>query len=461
MPVKYALESAMPKRKASGNAKRFTVGHTTELDVTSLPSLQSDIVHTYLEQIKTNTLLPSKDGSVLEFNVPASTYYTSLFHTYFFLSFRVKTTAGNLANDAKISIINLPALTVFRDVELALNDTIVTRFNNTYSYASYLQCLLFVPEELKKYRLKSLGYARDTAELFDNIDAQPNPGPFFDRNRFIASSEEAQFTGRLLLDFCSVDRILPKHTSIGLRFFPATADFVVQGKKKVKVGEADVEQKYILEFTAFSLFLQRIQLAEGISRDLDRLKAFYFPVVQYTTHVHTLPAGSQNADFLICSGILPKRVFVFQISQKRMNGDCELNSLEMKPFGITHFHLDKNGNKLPAPNGLDMNVAPSAQSIMESYMLGLWKPLEGYAKSVGITPDEWVSSYFVVAVDLTQDLAAGHATLHKQQTGTLRLNITYSAQTTEALCIFSCSEYDALLQIGSDKTVQYVPLPVE
>ena len=123
----------------------------SELDLESVSPLQIGVVDDYL--VRTSPKSGPKSGRPLEFLIPASgDDYLDLSHCYLYPKCRVlkddsmtidslktDTTHGE---DASVAPVNLLFHSLFRQLDLVINDALVATIGDTYPYRAYLMTLL-------------------------------------------------------------------------------------------------------------------------------------------------------------------------------------------------------------------------------------------------------------------------------------------------------------------------------
>ena len=123
----------------------------SELDLESVPPLQIGVVDDYL--VRTGPKSGPESGGPLEFHISASgDDYLDLSHCYLYLTCRVtaadgspiETTKqdGSPGQHGKVAPANLLFHSLFRQVDLVMNDVLVATSGDTYPYRAYLTTLL-------------------------------------------------------------------------------------------------------------------------------------------------------------------------------------------------------------------------------------------------------------------------------------------------------------------------------
>ena len=92
------------------------------------------------------------DNGPIEFNIPGSGEdYIDLTNTFLHLGVKITAADGaNIADAAAIGPVNLLMHSLFSQVDVALNDKLVSSSTNTYAYRAYLETLLNYGKEAKE-----------------------------------------------------------------------------------------------------------------------------------------------------------------------------------------------------------------------------------------------------------------------------------------------------------------------
>ena len=109
------------------------------------------------------------DNGPIEFNIPGSGEdYIDQTNTSLPLGVKITAADGaNIADAAAIGPANLKMHSLFSQVDVALNDKLVSSSTNIYAYRVYLETLLNYGKEVKESQLTSVVWYKDTAGKID------------------------------------------------------------------------------------------------------------------------------------------------------------------------------------------------------------------------------------------------------------------------------------------------------
>ena len=139
-----------------------------KLDLFTVPPTQASVEHgCTMDYHPVSTLT---DNGPIEFNISGSGEdYIDLTNTFLHLCVKITAADGaNIADVAAIGPVNLLMHSLFSQVDVALNDKLVSSSTNTYAYRDYLETLLNYGKEAKESQLASVMWYKDTAGKMDD-----------------------------------------------------------------------------------------------------------------------------------------------------------------------------------------------------------------------------------------------------------------------------------------------------
>ena len=193
-------------------------GVKSELDLFAVPPTQTSIDEGQWIEHQPMTSLDS--GGPIEFVVPGTgDAYIDLANTYLFVRAKIIRGVGtNIADDTPVAPINNWLHSLFSQVDVYLNDTLVTPSSNTYPFRAYVETLLSYGAEAKKTQLTSQLWYKDTAGHMDTTQENGgNAGLARRRRRHIVGSRVVEMMGRLHVDLFMQDRFLLNGVTVRVR----------------------------------------------------------------------------------------------------------------------------------------------------------------------------------------------------------------------------------------------------
>ena len=130
-------------------------GVKSELDLFSLPATQTSIEHA--QWVEHRPVASIGSGAPIEFLLPGSgDDYLDVANTYLLVRARVTKANGNdIDPNTAVGPVNNWMHSLFSQVDVTLNGTLVTPSTNTYPYRAYIESLLSHGAEAKQTQLTS------------------------------------------------------------------------------------------------------------------------------------------------------------------------------------------------------------------------------------------------------------------------------------------------------------------
>jgi len=198
-----------------------------------------------------------EDGSPIEFDVNASGEdYIDFANSLLYVIAKLTAVDGaNLAADSAVGPVNLFLHSMFSEVDISLNRTLITSATNTYPYRSMLETLLRYGEDAKTSQLTSALFYKDQAGVMDSIQFDGDIGArnsgLVKRHSVAAQSREFDMMGRLHADIFFQDRYLLNEVGVKIKLIRSKNAFCVMGNGKVVITHA-------------SLFVRKVKIMPSV-----------------------------------------------------------------------------------------------------------------------------------------------------------------------------------------------------
>ena len=423
----------------------------SELDLFSVPPTQTAIESSQWVEYRPITTL--SDSSPIEFVITGSgEEYVDLSESYLQVTAKIlKPNGGDLVqtkgsdgtvtgDDADVGPVNLWLHSLFSQVDVSLNERLVTPSMNTYPYRAYLETLLSYGPAAKESYLTAAMWYKDTAKHME--DHQLNKG-FKSRQEWSMGSKQVVMIGRPHLDLCFQDRLMLNGIDIKMRLVRSKDAFSLMGEGKVKIEDV-------------ALFVRKVKVDPSVQLDhirgMERMSAKY-PLCRVETKVFSVPKHNMMANqenlFL---GQLPKRIVIGMVENTAFNGDKGKNPYNFQHFDVNYLALHVDGKQIPAkpltPKFDDKLCTRSYASLFTG------TGFMGHDRGNHISRDEYGNGFTLFAFDLTPDLdEGGHFHLVKQ--GNLRLELHFATQLPETINVIVYAEFDNVIEVDKARNVLF------
>ena len=421
----------------------------SELELFAVPPTQTAINSSQWMEYRPITSLT--DTGPIEFVITGSgEEYVDLSETYLQVTAKiVKPSGGDLeqtlddngtvnGTDADVGPVNLWLHSLFSQVDVSLNDRLVTPSMNTYPYRAYLETLLSYGPAAKESYLSAALWYKDSAGHLE--DRSSNQG-FKKRQYWTIGSNQVTLIGRPHLDLCFQDRLMLNGVDIKMRLLRSKDSFNLMGDGHVKIEDV-------------SLFVRKVKVDPSVQLDhikgLERMTAKY-PVSRVETKVFSVPKGNRMANqenlFL---GQLPKRLVIGMIDNKAFNGDKTKNPYNFQHFDADYLALHVDGKQVPSkPLTPDFDHGLCTRSYASLFT---GTGFMGHDRGNQISCEEYSRGFTLFAFDLTADLDdGGHFQLVKQ--GNLRLELHFKTPLPETINVIVYAEFDNVIEVDKARNV--------
>ena len=425
----------------------------SELDLFTLPHTQMSIVKgPWVEYHPVSNLM---DTAPIEFNVAGTAEeYVDLSQTMFHVIARVVNgDNSHLAGDAPVGPVNLFLPSLFSQVDVTLNEKLVSQPSNTYPYRALMETMLNYGGETKTSQLTQQLYYKDEAGKMDTVNPlapDANAG-LKKRHAFITGSKLLSMLGPIYADLFFQERLLLPGVDLKLKFNRSKDAFCLLSSKpnanyKVKIEKA-------------ALYVRRVKVNPSVMishvKTLETSTAKY-PVNKVDVRSFSIPTGnlSLSKDNLFL-GQLPNRIVVGFVDNDAYNGAYTKNPYNFKHLRLNYISVTVDGETVPMRPLRPSYAEGPGQSYIHAYnslFMGSGRLFTD--KGLDIDRGDYVKGYTLYAFDLTPDLSDGcHLNLVKQ--GNLRLELQFDVPLPNTINCLVLSESQGLIQIDKHRNVIY------
>jgi hypothetical protein len=424
----------------------------SELDLFSVPPTQTSIESgTYVEYRPISTLT---DGAPIEFDVTSSgDDYLDFASSYLHVKAKIERANGDALVPADtVGPVNNLLHSLFSQVDVSLNGTLITNSSNTYHYRAYLENLLSYGPAAKSSQLTTELFYKDEAGKMDkanplaDADADKNKG-LAKRHSFIVRSREVDLIGRIHSDIFFQQRYMLNEVNTKIKLTRSKDSFCLM---------ATGDHVFKIKITSAALMIRKVKISSSVylahAKTLESGMAKY-PIRRVICKSFTIPAGyldiSQEKLF---SGQLPTRLILGCVDNRAFNGDLARN-----PFNFQHFSLRSLSVYL---DGQQTSIKPLALDFtngqyITSY-LGLFNGIGKDNRDEGndIDREEFANGYALYAFDLTPDLTDSES-FNLARQGTVRVDLTFGAALANTVTVVAYAEFENIIEIDRNRNVVF------
>ena len=337
--------------------------------------------------------------------------------------------------------------TLWSQIELYLNGTLVTPSTNNYPYRSFIENLLSFGAEAKESQLSSILWHQNTSGHFDER-GDANVG-YAKRKALAAGSRQFEMLGPLHLDLTFQNRYLLNGMEVRLRLIRSKDIFCLHGNQNQRTNK--VSLKEVILFCRKVKPNPSIQLAhaEALKQGTAR-----YPIRRVEVKSFSVPMGNRSISkenlFL---GQLPTRVIIGAVDNNSYNGEITKSPFNFKHNNINFVSLHRDGIQIPSKP-----LQPDFENdrFIRSYMRLFSQTGQHYRNTGnGISRDQYKNGCALFAFDMTPQTDSSDASFELIKHGNMRLEIHFSAAVAQTLTVIVFAEFDNLLEIDRDRHVAF------
>lgn len=390
-------------------------------------------------------------GGPIEFHVTSAEEYIDVGRTFLYIKAKItKANGNNMAADDGVGPVNLFLHSLFSQVDITLNNKLITPSVNTYPYRAYIEKLLSYGTDAKNSQLSSELWYIDSVDMdaknpLDDTETTANPG-LVSRGDFMKESSSVEMMGRLHCDIFLQDRYLMKGTDMNIKLTRSAELFHLMSNKGTGF-------KTVIEDAV--LFVRKVKLNPAIPNAHDKLlnqgKLAKYPVRRSVVSTFTISQGSMsiNKDNVIM-GQLPRRIIVGLVKNTAFNGVVTENPFNFQHFKLTYLALKVGSEQFPSKP-----LTPNYDSdlFLRSYMTlfegtGMLNDNRGH----GITRTSYKDGFALYAFDMTPDMTDGsHVDLIKH--GNIKMELQFKEALASTVNVIVYAEYDNVIQVDRARNV--------
>ena len=381
----------------------------------------------------------------LDFLIPASdeNYYNLRDHR---LHVAIKVTkkdgTATEAADA-VSVVNYTMNSLFSQVDMYVNETLVTVSTNTYPYTSYMEIVTTYSRGAKRTQLAGLLNHDDTPGKYNTL-TDDNEG-FEKRQEGISASRTCQLRGALHLPLMRQDRFLLNKCSIRIRLTPSNENFVLLA--------ADANT-YKLKIVDARLEVAKLELAPAIvlehARMLKSTTAKY-PIRRSEIKTFSVATGaSSTVREALFTGQMPRTVMVGIVASDAYGGSISKNPFNFEHANLSYLCVQVDNVRYPTrplqPNFNTKNfIEPYESLITGSGLLDEDRDLD-------ITPAQFEGGSALYIIRLTPGEPDSLAE-EIRRNGTLRLEAKFRTALTKTVTFIVLASFDNLIEIDEHRSI--------
>ena len=425
-------------------------GFKTELDLFTVHPTQNSVVDSHIGEHQHMASLDS--GGPVEFLIPGSGDDLDFANTMLHVQAKVTRANGDDLDLADpVGPVNNWRHSLFSQVDVNLNGTLVAPSTNTHAYRAYIETLLSYGTVAQVTQLTSQLWHKDKATRMNALEiddgAAANAG-FVARRANVVPSRVVDMMGRLHVDLFLQDKFLINGVDVKIR--------LVRSKSAFALMAGGANPDYRINIINATLFAKKTKLNPTVQtahiKALEKITV-KFPMRSVDCKVYAIPAGARSHTHEnLFLGTQPKRLVLCCIENDAYNGSYDKNPFHAKNNAINVLTVYVDGRQISSkpfpPNVVDTLFIRSYKNLFTSTGK-VWQD-EGN----GLCRSDFRHGYTFFGLELTPDECDG-ACFHLVQQDKLCIEMHFRDALPTTVNVIAYAEFESVLEIDKSRNIIY------
>ena len=381
--------------------------HSQELSLfNQIPKESSLLSKDWIEFRPINPVTDS--SSSLEFNIPPQvSAYINLKECKLRLKLRLALQDGMpVSEDDTLGQINLPLHTIFRQLDIHLQQNPLPNSGTTHPYKAYIDTLLNTNRSIQEALLISQLFYKDNPNLDDNDPKTGSNNGLFQRYDKTKDGKIIDLEGSIPVDLFLQLKLLINGVQMGLKFWQASDAF------RIITDALTPNYKVQIVDAHFKLCIQRLQNDLLLAHDkmIQDTPAMYRSEIKITS----IAQGqySFHADNIF-QGRVPDKIIIGTVPSVSCNGDYNTN-----PFNLKHYDCSYLGFFVDGQSVLSQPLQPKFEG---NHFTDCYQTLTSSRNDINITYEQYKQGYCLYVLDINP-----YHSFNTKRRGSFRLEIKFA-----------------------------------
>lgn len=418
----------------------------SNLDLFSPAEIQVAISRTYYDELLPYGGIP-RNRSPIRFQQQKAPQLIDLQNSYFVMDVSIQNADGSnmpATGAVECGLINYPAYSLIKKMELQLNGTEVTHSTGNDNYEVMMQNIVSFDSCTRKTQMTAgLDYP-DTAGHM----GQANPAATTNINQgltkragFTKGSQITQLMAPLRTSLAGQDRPIIFNTQLDFSFYFVTDAFGIMSAKD------NANFRFVIH--DMRLHLRKIELTSTFYNRMQhshQTKAAIYPIVRSAVKTHHLNAGKKvyMLEDAFITNQVPKR-FLLGI----VNGDDYTGSYKGNPFNFRHHNLSSVSMSISGlpTQILKLDFANASQGVNGYHTL--YQVYGQFGADVGnsIDREEYRNGNTLLGFDLSPTVRC-EGTVEVRRQAAVALQLEFADDLTQAITVLILGEWNNNIEIA-------------
>ena len=382
---------------------------------------------------------PVTDSSLsLEFNIPPqASAYINLKECKLRVKLRLALQDGTpVSEDDTLGLINLPLHTIFRQLDIHLQQKPLPNSGTTHPYKTYIDTLLNTNQSIQEAFLTSQLFYKDYRNLDDSDPKTGSNTGLFQRYEKTKGGKIIDLEGSIPVDLFQQPKLLINGVQMGLKFWQASDAF------RIITDAFTPNYKVQIVDARFKLCIQRLQNDLLLAHDkmIQDTPAMY-PYFRSEIKTTSIAQGqySFHADDIF-QGRVPNKIIIGTVASVSYNGDYKTNPFNLKHYDCSYLGFFVDGQSVPSQ--------PLQPNFEGNHFTDCYQTLTSCRNDINITYKEYKQGYCLYVLDIDP-----YYSFNTKRRGLCRLEIKFAKPLPESVTLLLYATFPEILTIDKARNV--------
>jgi hypothetical protein len=393
------------------------------------------------------------EGGPIEFMIAGNGIeYIDCCNSQIMVKAQITNNDGTLIDATRhVAPVNLFLHSLFSEVEVKLNDVLVSATNNTYPYRAYIETLLSYSPSAKASQLTAALYYKDVSgAAFDESHPQDANGlntGLKKRYGFIEAGRTVDMVGRLHSDIFLQQKYIPSDVGMKVRLMRSKNAFCLMSDTQAAA--------YKVKILECKLLIRKVKVNPSVyighAKALEISNAKY-PIRRVIVKSYTIGTGSlDNTQEALFTGLLPARIIIGCVDNDAFNGSWRKSPFNFQNYDLRSIKIFLDGQSQSYIRPIELNYGEH-QHVAGYASLFTGTNTLGRDSGLDISRDDYADGYCIYAFDLSPDLSE-ESYFNLAREGNLRVELKFGTALPRTLNVVVYAEFESLLEIDRNKHI--------
>lgn len=415
-----------------------------ELDLFSNPPRSANVEEVEWQEFRPTTQFTPNSKVVFDIAGSPNLYY-ELKWSILKVKARLLKNDGSIPsmalNDEKemiddVSPVNLLLHSMWSQLEIALQQKVITKIGDTHAYKAYLDALLETSAAQKESSLLNQLFVKDNSGAQNETSALGTNIGLSERSAVSMNGKIMDMQGPLYDDVAEQDRYILNGVPLKISLWPSSSAFCLISEK----------EDYKLEVIDVALHLCCVKVSPELIQAHDKMLQQYpakYPFQMSDVRTFNVPKGQYACTIQnLFEDQIPQRVVVAMVTSEAYNGRFQEN-----PYNFQHFNLTSAGFYV---DGKSVPRAPLQTNFESREVAEAYGALVRVNPEAGITSYDFVEGYTLLVFDLRKSL------FREMHSGNTKLELKFAKPLPDPITVIAYAKIPAMVEIDKVRSVSVI-----